>query len=382
MRKKLVFAGAAVAASAALLTAQPAFAHNASGASGHSGAAGDALACSASVDAVSYSDALDKKVVDGAEVSGLSSIAWDARQHAWVSALDNNGETTPEYLWSFRDLADPHVTHAPLVLKQPDGTPYDGGAAGVDPNAADNEGLVVLKNGDYAVSSEIEPSIRIYGRDGVQKASLPVPARFGVTGRSEGGEATNNATLEGLTITPDGRTIIAAMEGALSGDVSAAGDATSHRFLVYAQDRGGQWELTKQIEYKTDAGMRVPEIAAYSNDALVVEEAAWSATTGNVVNLFAVTGVSRAADVSAVANLGDASPRLAVSKKHLADLASCPTLGATALEFQQNPLLDNFEGMAVTGHLRGDRYGLSLVSDDNNSAAQHTRILNLAVKLP
>jgi hypothetical protein len=34
----------------------------------------------------------------------------------------------------------------------------------------------VLPDGDYLVSSETEPSIRIYGRDGVQKG---LPARVG-----------------------------------------------------------------------------------------------------------------------------------------------------------------------------------------------------------
>jgi len=381
MRKNLVFAGAAAAASLALLVAQPATAATSSShPHGHGGS--NPAACSPAIDAVGFSDALDKLQYGGAEVSGLSSLAWDARQHAWVSALDNNGQTTPEYVWTIRDLARPKIAHAPLVLKKADGTPYDGGPAATDPDAADDEGLVVLKNGDYAVSSEIEPSIRVYGRNGVQKASLPVPARFAVTGTAAAGEATANATLEGLTITPDGKTIVAAMEGALSGDVSASGDANSHRFLVYTQGRHGEWKLGKQIEYKTETGMRVPEVAAYSNDAIVVEEAAWTAATGNEVSLFAVKGLSRAADVSRVANLGDASARLAVHKTALGDLVSCPSLGATALEFQQNPLLDNFEGMAVTGRERGGRYGITLVSDDNNSAQQHTRLLDLSVKLP
>jgi hypothetical protein len=383
MRPSFAVAGAALAASVALLIAQPALAAPASPAHGGHGQptpGGDPNACSPSVTAVGYSDALDKKTVFGAEVSGLSSIAWDQRQQAWVSALDNNG-ATPEYVWSYRNLADPRVTHAPLVLKKADGTPYDGGSAGTDPNAADDEGLAVLKDGSYAVSSETEPSIRIFGRDGMQRASLPVPARFAVAGTTAAGEATANATLEGLTVTPDGTTLIAAMEGALSGDVSASGDATAHRLLVYTQFRG-QWRLAKQLEYRTDAGMRIPEVAAYSNDAVIVEEASWSADAGNAVNLFAVTGLSRAADVSRVANLGDASPRLAVQKTLLADLVDCPTLGAPALETQTNPLLDNFEGMAVTGRLPRGEYGVSLISDDNNSAAQHTRILNLAVKLP
>lgn len=375
MHKNLGFIGAAAAACLAIPLALPASAAPTSRDAADS-------ACSPAIDAVGYSDALDKLHVGDAEVSGLSSIAWDARQRAWVSALDNNGQTTPEYLWSYRDLGDPHVVAAPLVLKKPDGTPYDGGPTATDPDAADDEGLVVLKNGDYAVSSETEPSIRIYGRNGVQKSSLPVPARFAVTGSVPEGEATANATLEGLTLTPDGRTLIASMEGALSGDVSASGDAAAHRLLVYRLGHRGRWSLAKQIEYRTEPGMRIPEVAAYSNDAIVVEEAAWSATTGNEVNLFAVKGLTKAADVSRVANLGDAPAALAVHKTALGELANCPTLGATALEFQQNPLLDNFEGMTITGRERHGRYGLTLVSDDNNSAQQHTRLLNLSVRLP
>jgi len=42
--------------------------------------------------------------------------------------------------------------------------------------------LAVLRNGEYLVSSETEPSIRIYDRNGVQIASLPIPAWFAVTG--------------------------------------------------------------------------------------------------------------------------------------------------------------------------------------------------------
>jgi hypothetical protein len=82
---------------------------------------------------------------------------------------------------------------------------------------SDNEGLAVLPDGEYLVSSETERSIRIYGRDGAQKASLPIPARFAVTSTTPAGQATSNATLEGLTISHAGREIVAAMEGAGSG---------------------------------------------------------------------------------------------------------------------------------------------------------------------
>src|ERR1700759_3613654 len=224
--------------------------------------------------ALSFSDRLDKLVYHGVELGGLSSLAWDPRSAAWVSAVDNHG-TDPARIWFFRNLAHPAVIRDPLVLRHPDGTAYDG-------TNSDNEGLAVLPDGNYLVSSETEPSIRIYGRDGVQKASLSVPARFAVTGTTPEGQATNNATLEGLTIAPSGREIIAAMEGSLSGDT----DPTLHRFLVYRQGAHGQGQLSKQIAYRTNPGMRVPEVAAYGENSFVVEEASFNTTTGNSVNLY------------------------------------------------------------------------------------------------
>jgi hypothetical protein len=346
------------------------------GTTAHTGAG----VCPPAAVALSFSDALDKLTRNGVELGGLSSLAFDRRSRARVSTVDNHG-TDPARIWFFRDLTSPTVVRDPLVLKRPDGTPYDG-------TTADNEGLAVLPDGDFVVSSETEPSIRIFGRDGVQRASLPVPARFAVTGTTPEGQATSNATLEGLTITPSGRRIVTAMEGALSGDVSATGDATLHRVLVYDAGAHGQWRLTKQVAYRTEAGQRVPEVAAYGENSLLVEEASFSTTTGNAVFLFAVTGLDRAADVSAVPNLSLASAGDILDKRLVADLVRCPTLGATSKETQANPLLDNYEGMAITWVHRTGRgkgpvlAGVSLISDDNFSATQITRILNLAARLP
>jgi hypothetical protein len=239
----------------------------------------------------------------------------------------------------------------------------------------------VLPHGDYLVSSETEPSFRIYDRSGIQQASLPIPARFAVTGTTPAGQATSNATLEGLTIAPSGHEIIAAMEGALSGDVSSTGDATLHRFLVYHQDAFGRWQLTKQIAYRTDPGMRVPEVAAYNDNSFLVEEASFAAATGNIVNLYAVTGLQRAPDVSGVTNLSLAPASDVVAKRLVSNVTDCPTLGATSPEPQTNPLMDNYEGMAVTPSPGGGA-AVSMISDDNFSAGQVTRVLNLAVRLP
>ncbi|HEY2261005.1 MAG TPA: esterase-like activity of phytase family protein [Streptosporangiaceae bacterium] len=364
----------ATAASAAL-TLAPAVSANAQPAAGTGQATATGLAsraCPPSGFAVSFSDSLDKLVYHGVELGGLSSLAYDARSAAWVSAVDNHG-TDPARIWFFRNLAHPAVTRDPLVLRKPDGTAYDG-------TNSDNEGLAVLPDGDYLVSSETEPSIRIYGRDGVQKASLPIPARFAVTGTTPDGQATSNATLEGLTISRSGHEIISSMEGALSGDVSPSGDATFHRFLVYDQARNGTWQLTRQIAYRTETGNRIPEVQAYGRDSLLVEEAAFSTTAGNSEELYAVKNADSAPDVSDVANLSQAPAGDVVSKKLVANLVQCPTLGAPSRETQANPLLDNYEGMTIVGG--PGLAAVSLISDDNFSATQFTRVLNLLVKLP
>lgn len=315
-----------------------------------------------------WSDALDKTTAYGAAVGGLSDIAWDARSASYVSSVDNN-KTDSSRLFFYRNLADPTPSRAPLVLRQPDGTAYTG-------QTADNEGLAVDAQGDFVVSSEVEPSIRIFGRDGVQKAQLPVPARFAV---APAGQATSNATLEGLTLSPDKRTMVASMEGTLSGDAPADGSPASYRrFLVY-QLRHGQWRLAEQLGYRVETGNRIAEVQEYAPGKLLVLEASWTADAGNQVQLF--TASTRGAqDVSGIDNLST-RPDLVLDKQLAVDVATCPSDGATALEAQANPLMDNFEGM-TTRRLFGHEYLVTLVSDDNYSAKQHTRVVNLAVRLP
>lgn len=331
-----------------------------------------ARVCPPDARALSYSDALDKVTYDGATLGGLSSLAYDRRSHAWASTVDNHG-TDPARIWFFRDLREPWVVRPPLVLRRPDGAPYDG-------TTSDDEGLAVLPDGDYLVSSETEPSIRIFGRDGIERSAVRVPTRFDVVPL---GQATANATLEGLSISPSGRRIVAAMEGALSGD----SDPMIHRFLVYGPRPGGRWHLIKQVEYRTETGQRVPEVALLDDDSMIVAEGSFDPATGNAVGLYIATGLDDAPDVSAIADLATRPAGLALHTELVADLVRCPTLGAPAKETQANPLLDNFEGMAIRraphrSRSGEDVVGVSLISDDNFSATQTTRVLNLSLRLP
>ena len=81
--------------------------------------------------------------------------------------------------------------------------------------ALDSEGLVVDRDGTRLVSSETEPSVRRYSRDGRILDRLPVPDALKV---APAGRATANQTFEGLTLLPGGRTLLASMEYAISGD--------------------------------------------------------------------------------------------------------------------------------------------------------------------
>ena len=56
--------------------------------------------------------------------------------------------------------------------------------------------------------------------------------------------------------------------------------------------------------------------------------------------------------------------------------------GATAPGPQANPLLDNIEGMTITGTRPGGAGELLLVSDDNENANQITRTYRLTARLP
>jgi hypothetical protein len=86
--------------------------------------------------------------------------------------------------------------------------------------------------------------------------------------------------------------------------------------------------------------------------------------------------------VSSVVNLSAAPARDVVHKQVVADVVDCPSLGAVAKETRANPLLDDFAGMAIAFDTPRHIVGVSLISDDNFSATQTTRVLNLAARLP
>ena len=83
-------------------------------------------------------------------------------------------------------------------------------------------------------------------------------------------------------------------------------------------------------------------------------ERGFTAGVGNTVRLYAADprGATDTGGVDVLTGQDGDGVRL-VRKTLLADLVNCPSLGATAKQPQPNPLLDNIEGMAVTGRAAG-----------------------------
>jgi hypothetical protein len=297
-----------------------------------------ANACSPAVSLTGFTDALDKTTYDGTYVGNLSALAPGRRGSlADLSALSDRSEL-------FRLDARTLQPRGVVTLADENGA------------ALDSEGLVADRDGTYLVTSETEPSVRRYSRTGELLGRLPVPDDLRT---APAGRARANGSFEGLTLLPGGRTLLASMEYPLDGD-----PADLVRFQTWQRTRHGDFRPGARYTYRTDPGLGVSEVTATPDGRLLVLERGFTSGVGNTVRL----------------QLTDRPGRgTALHKRLLADLADCPSLGATAEQPQPNPLLDNFEGMAVTGR-SGGRLEVLVVSDDNRNDVQTTRFLRLRVR--
>ncbi|GAA4506559.1 esterase-like activity of phytase family protein [Actinoallomurus oryzae] len=314
---------------------------------------GTTHACSASVDIDGFSDALDKTTFDGVYVGNLSALAVD--RGGRIAALSDRSS-----LFSL----DARTLRPVGVVNLAD----ENGAA------LDSEGLAVDRDGTRLITSETEPSIRRYSRTGKILDRLPVPDALRV---APAGRASGNLTFEGLTMEPGGRTLVASMEGALSGDDADLVRVQTWRRAGYGRD----FRLSAQYGYRVDSGLGISDITATPDGRLLVLERGFTSGVGNTIRLY-LADPRHATDVSRTENLTAGPGVRLIGKSLLADLGDCPSLGATARQPQPNPLLDNVEGITITGRAPGGRLRLLLVSDDNQNPAQITRLYSLTVRLP
>lgn len=343
-------------------------------------------ACSPSVTLDGFSDVLDKTTFGDTYVGNLSALATAP------------GPTAPDPTATGPTATGPTATDAagPSVLALSDRSAlFTLDADTVRPTAVvalhdergdplDSEGLAVEPDGTLLISSEVEPSIRRYRRDGTLLGRLPVDPRLLV---APAGRASRNLTFEGLTLRPGGTGLVASMEGALTGD-----QGNVVRLQTWTRDGGdygtpvgGDFRLGPQYGYVVDPASGVSEITATVDGRLLVLERGYLPGFGNTIRLY-LADPRHASDTTAVDRLttgpGPDSTVHMVGKTLLADIGRCPSMGATTRQPEPNPLLDNIEGMTAVSRDPNGGMHLLLVSDDNQNPTQTTRLYRLTVRLP
>jgi len=143
----------------------------------------------------------------------------------------------------------------------------------------DTEGMRLSNDGlSVFISDEYGPYVYEFNRlTGVRIRSFKLPDSFFVTNLSPVGATeiadntvgrTANKGMEGLAITPDGRTLVGIMQNALIQDANAG--ATKLLRIVTIDIASGR--VTHQFAYLLTAGTGVSEICALNNHEFLVDE--------------------------------------------------------------------------------------------------------------
>ena len=334
-------------------------------------------------------------IADGTEIGGLSSITWDRSRGVYHVISDDQGNRPTgdpvRYYTVAIDLDDGTLDDgditfgAATTLLDADGTPYAPG--GLDP-----EGLVLATPGSFYVSSEgnifadpiIDPFIRRYNRNGRVTAELPIPDYYLPNGADLG--VRFNLGFESLNLTPDGRHLVTAGEGALfqDGPASTFDNGSLARILVYDLARRQPtaeyvYEVDPWAEPSTIFGVNgIVEVLPIDNvGTMLVMERSFSVGGvggGGTANVVAIHEISTAGatDVLGVDALYESGSPIALTPVSKRLVFSFDDLGVP---------IDNIEGMTFGPTLPDGRRTLVIVSDNNFSAAQFTQFVVLALDL-
>lgn len=325
--------------------------------------------------------------VDGVPIGGLSGLAWDAHTDLWYALSDDRGRHGPVRCHVLRlpGLAQGQALVPEwlqtITLQDASGRPFARGA--VDPEglalrrdaASGAATLLWCSEGD--IRRRIAPAIYESALDGRLLRELPLPPllrEIGAPGRGP----RNNDTLEGVALTPDGRHLWAAMEGALVQDAPAglAPDAPHPCRLTRFNLASGSAE--RQVAYRPEPlpadplmpqGPRVNGIAdllVADDERLWVLERAFSPTSGLSVRLYEAE-LRGATDTLAIDSLRH-TRHTPVHKRLLLDLRQAGL-----------PALDNLEAMAWGPAGPNGRPTLVLASDDNFNPLQITQFIAFEV---
>jgi hypothetical protein len=211
-----------------------------------------------------------------------------------------------------------------------------------DPQDArfDSEGIRVSNDGrSVFISDEYGPYVYEFDRlTGIRLRSFKLPTDFFVTDLQPVGNdeiadntvgRTANKGMEGLAITPDGKTLVGIMQNALIQDANEGGDAANLLRIVTIDIRSGR--VTHQYAYLLTTGSGVSEMLALNNHEFLVDErdgkGRANANNAKVKQLFKID-LDGAVDVSNMD--GTTAATHAVSKTLFLDIVQVLTANGIA----------------------------------------------------
>lgn len=320
--------------------------------------------------------------LDGVPVGGLSGLTWDAATGDFLALSDDRSELGPARFYRLRlDLAGGRLTDSGFRLLSaipilgPDGKTLPRRSVDLEGIAEGGDRLFVSSEGE--AKAGIAPLVAELSPDGRWRREMPLASRY-LPEDDERSGVRDNLAFEALTLTPDGRTLIAGLENGLAQESlkAAPGRASRSRLVVWDLESGGPpRELLYDVEGLTITPPNpsalaingLVELLAVDATHLLALERQFVGGVGVVLRLFAVD-LAGATDVAEIDGVGERSDLVPVAKTLLLDFAG---LGVP---------LDNFEGMTFGPALPDGRRTLFVVSDDNFDAeAQRTIVLAFAV---
>ena len=289
-------------------------------------------------------------------VGGLSGISYDPERQLYYVISDDKSEYNPARFYTMRiPLNENRIGPAEFA-----GTyPLQNLSGRVDPEdiAFDSRRQQL-----YWSSEGDNPWIRIAGLDGSYRGEFALPSNL---------QQRWNAGLEGLTVTPSGQVLWAAMEepGTDDGEPPTAHTGALTRITKFDVATRA---AVAQFAYPLDPipapngdGNGLTALAALDEDTFLTVER--SHGNINVARIYRAE-VTGAEDVLGVPSLPGRRP-VPMTKTLVADLTTMPEV----------PPLDNIEGIALGPRLPDGRQSVVLVSDNNFNLRQVTQILAFAM---
>ncbi|SON61706.1 hypothetical protein MSIMFI_03223 [Mycobacterium simulans] len=325
---------------------------------------------------------------DGTPIGGLSGISFDADSQAYYVISDDYSEKGPARFYTVRlSLSDKGISDVAITGVHPlldaSGRPFEHQNLESRPPVVppDPEGIAFdsarhrlywSSEGERLTDGPpllLESWLRIAAPDGAYLGQFTLPANLAMSAQRTGPR--RNRALEGLTLTPDGRSLFAAMEDPGYND-GPLKDGDRQVLTRITKFKVASAAPTAQYAYPLEppawpAGFNgVSDLVALSDTTFLVLER--SNALPPLVRIFRAE-IGTATDVLAMPSLQGAT-LTAMSKSLVVDLS--------ALSSPKDPVY-NIEGITLGPKLPDGRQSVVLVSDNDFSPSQVTQFLLFAM---